>query len=63
MVFKITATGTLTTLHSFNNTDGGYPAAGLVQASDGTFCGTTGPAARVREGRLPTGSSGCTGRK
>ena len=41
MVFKITASGTLTMLHSFDNTDGGYPAAGLVQASDGNFYGTT----------------------
>jgi len=45
-VFKITPTGTLTTLYSFcrqtNCTDGSYPLAGLVQATDGSFCGTTG---------------------
>ena len=40
-VFKITLSGTLTTLHSFDATDGGYPDAGLVQASDGNFYGTT----------------------
>ena len=44
-VFKITPTGTLTTLYSFcsqtNCTDGASPAAGLVQATDGDFCGTT----------------------
>jgi len=44
-VFKITPGGTLTTLHSFcsqpNCTDGGNPYAGLVQASDGNFYGTT----------------------
>src|ERR1035441_5969913 len=32
---------TLTTLHSFNGSDGGYPYAGLVRGSDGNFYGTT----------------------
>src|ERR1022692_2211567 len=44
-VFKITPGGTLTTLHSFcsqtNCTDGEYPFAGLVQATNGDFYGTT----------------------
>jgi uncharacterized repeat protein (TIGR03803 family) len=40
-VFKITSTGTLTTLHSFNTTDGAAPYAGLIQASNRTFYGTT----------------------
>jgi uncharacterized repeat protein (TIGR03803 family) len=40
-VFKITASGTLTTLHSFSGSDGSYPQAGLVQGSDGNFYGTT----------------------
>jgi len=39
-IFKITTTGTLTTLHSFDLTDGAGPA-GVVQASDGNFYGTT----------------------
>ena len=45
-VFKITPTGTLTTLYSFCSqsgcTDGENPGAGLVQATDGNFYGTTG---------------------
>ena len=40
-VFKITPSGTLTTLHSFNYADGYMPLAGLVQATDGNFYGTT----------------------
>ncbi len=41
-VFKITPNGTLTTLYSFGVGAGGYdPQAGLVQASDGNFYGTT----------------------
>jgi uncharacterized repeat protein (TIGR03803 family) len=40
-VFKITAGGTLTTLHSFDGTDGAQPQAPLVQATNGNFYGTT----------------------
>jgi uncharacterized repeat protein (TIGR03803 family) len=44
-VFKSTPSGTLRTLYSFcahpNCTDGQYPTAGLVQATDGNFYGTT----------------------
>ncbi len=40
-VFKITAQGTLTVLHSFQKTDGANPYAGLVQGTDGNFYGTT----------------------
>jgi uncharacterized repeat protein (TIGR03803 family) len=39
-IFKMTTTGTLTTLHSFDSTDGAGPE-GLVQARDGNFYGTT----------------------
>jgi uncharacterized repeat protein (TIGR03803 family) len=39
-IFKMTTTGTLTTLHSFDLTDGASPV-GMVQASDGNFYGTT----------------------
>ena len=44
-VFKITPAGKLTTLYDFcsqaNCTDGANPIAGLVQAADGNFYGTT----------------------
>jgi uncharacterized repeat protein (TIGR03803 family) len=44
-VFKITPSGTLTTLYNFcaktGCTDGGAPYAGLVQATNGDFYGTT----------------------
>jgi uncharacterized repeat protein (TIGR03803 family) len=38
--FKITSTGTLTTLHSFDGADGSGPAM-VVQATDSNFYGTT----------------------
>jgi uncharacterized repeat protein (TIGR03803 family) len=44
-IFKITPSGTLTTLYNFCSqsgcTDGELPAAGLVQATNGDFYGTT----------------------
>jgi len=42
-MFKIDATGNLTTLHSFSGSanDGSNPVAGLVQGSDGNFYVTT----------------------
>jgi len=44
-IFKISLAGELTTLYSFcsqpNCTDGYHPYAGLVQATDGNFYGTT----------------------
>ena len=39
-VFRISPTGVLTTLHTFNGADGNLPAK-LVQATDGNFYGTT----------------------
>jgi len=45
-VFKITPSGTLTTLYSFcsqpNCADGRYPSGGVVLATDGNFYGVTG---------------------
>jgi len=40
-IFKITTSGTLTTLLRFNGDDGIYPATPLVQAADGNLYGTT----------------------
>jgi uncharacterized repeat protein (TIGR03803 family) len=41
-VFKMDSSGNLTTLHSFAGSDGSMPLAGLIQALDGNFYGTTG---------------------
>ncbi len=40
-VYKVSPTGRVTILHSFTGSDGQFPAAPLVQASDGNFYGTT----------------------
>jgi len=42
-LFRISASGSYTTLYSFvgSPSDGGFPDAGLVQASDANFYGTT----------------------
>jgi uncharacterized repeat protein (TIGR03803 family) len=40
-VFKITPSGTFTTLHSFDLTDGGNLLEPLIQANNGVFYGTT----------------------
>jgi len=42
-IFKLTPGGRLTTLHSFNGTDGfcGFICASMIQAADGSFYGVT----------------------
>ncbi len=40
-VFRITASGILSNLHSFIGADGANPSAGLIQGNDGNFYGTT----------------------
>lgn len=37
----ISPQGAMTTLHSFDGTDGAYPYGGLLQATEGRFYGTT----------------------
>jgi uncharacterized repeat protein (TIGR03803 family) len=51
-VFKITAAGTLTTLHNFTGTDGAAPFAGLVQATDGNFYGTASTGGTLNDGTI-----------
>jgi uncharacterized repeat protein (TIGR03803 family) len=62
-VFSITAAGALTTLYSFcqqtNCTDGAWPAATLVQGSDGNFYGTTAGGGANDECNGGTGPSTC----
>ena len=59
-IFKISAKGTLTQLHRFVGTDGSFPMAGLVQATDGNFYGTTLHGGTTGDGTLfritPTGA-------
>ncbi len=41
-IYQLTLSGTMSTLYSFTgDADGGYPAAGLVEAPDGALYGTT----------------------
>ncbi len=40
VVFKVTTNGAFTKLYMLNSGDGHYPAAGLLQGSDGIFYGT-----------------------
>jgi uncharacterized repeat protein (TIGR03803 family) len=40
-VFRMTPSGTVTILHSFDGTDGNQAYTGLIQASDGNFYGVT----------------------
>lgn len=59
-VFKITSLGTLTTLHTFEMTDGAGPIAGLIQATDGNFYGTTAGGGAYDEGTVFKMTSGDT---
>jgi uncharacterized repeat protein (TIGR03803 family) len=52
-IFQLTVDAALTTLHSFDYTDGAYPYARPVQATNGTFYGTT------SYGRKDTCPQGC----
>jgi uncharacterized repeat protein (TIGR03803 family) len=50
-IFKLTTGGQLTTLHQFAYTDGSFPIAALIQATNSNFYGTTllGGLAKCRE--------------
>jgi uncharacterized repeat protein (TIGR03803 family) len=59
-IFNITPAGALTTLQSFNATDGANPSGGLLQATNGNFYGTTDAAGADNDGtvyRLDAGLS------
>jgi len=55
-IFKITLSGTLTTLYNFCSqsgcTDGQYPGGGLVQSTDGNLYGTTADGGANGEGTV-----------
>jgi uncharacterized repeat protein (TIGR03803 family) len=53
-VFKITPAGAETVLHSFagGTTDGGFPNAGFIQATDGNFYGTNSGGGASNSGNL-----------
>jgi len=51
-VFQITTNGVLTTLYSFNGTDGSLPVAGLAEGTDGNFYGTTSDGGANLEGTI-----------
>jgi uncharacterized repeat protein (TIGR03803 family) len=51
-IFKITTTGTLTTLHSFDGTDGQGPGGPLVQLSNGDLYGAAGSGGKKGYGTI-----------
>lgn len=51
-VFRITPAGVLTTIHTFDGTDGNNPWAGLILADDGRFYGTTYEGGKLGGGTL-----------
>jgi len=51
-IFKVTTSGSLTTIYSLNYTDGAYPCASPIQGSDGNFYGTTSTGNNANNGTL-----------
>ncbi len=51
-VFKITTSGTFTTLHTFDGKDGNSPYGGVIQGIDGNFYGTTGYGGKFGNGTV-----------
>ncbi len=63
VVFKMTPTGTLTTIYNFcskpNCSDGSFPFASLIQASDGNFYGMTSAGGTMGSYPGPCYANGC----
>ena len=59
-VFKITPSGALMTLHSFDQTDGYFPVAGLVQGTDGNLYGQRLLAGPTTTARRPPAAARCS---
>ncbi len=53
-VFKMTLSGKLTTLHTFEAIDGEYPYGGLIQNANGFFYGTTSAGGAANDGTIFT---------
>ncbi len=51
-IFQLTLGGKLTTLHTFNGSDGSSPSGPLLQASNGTFYGETGSGGAFGQGTI-----------
>ena len=51
-VYKISPSGVVSILHSFNGTDGDYPQDGLTLGPDGNFYGTTGQGGAGNHGTI-----------
>ena len=51
-VFRMTTNGTVTSLVSFNGTNGNYPQGGLIQASDGNLYGATAQGGQYGDGSV-----------
>lgn len=52
VIFQISPDGQMTTLHSFNTTDGSYPYAGVILGLDGNFYGTTSQGGTAGDGTV-----------
>ena len=53
-VYRMDANGDVTTIYSFNGTDGAYPSAALMEASDGNLYGTASEGGESWGGGMPT---------
>src|SRR5262249_48890238 len=51
-IYKLEASGGMTTIHSFCHADGAFPKAALMQAADGYFYGTASEGGAYNEGTV-----------